>query len=112
MSPSLHTVPVRSLTSRSYEDEHDLLQMQSLLMEARSRTDDWHYCHVGELLFTFFMVACHLNPQEHIRLWHDDEGNLVATRSWAKIRPSTSRCCPSMNGRGSRPRRWPGRKPF
>lgn len=23
------------------------------------------------------MVACHLNPQEHIRLWHDDEGKLV-----------------------------------
>jgi ribosomal protein S18 acetylase RimI-like enzyme len=51
--------------------------MQGLLMEARSRTDDWHYSHVGELLFAFFMVACHLNPREHIRLWHDDEGNLV-----------------------------------
>jgi ribosomal protein S18 acetylase RimI-like enzyme len=51
--------------------------MQGLLMEARSRTDDWHYSHVGELLFAFFMVSCHLNPQEHIRLWHDDEGKLV-----------------------------------
>jgi len=73
-----HTAPVRSLTSRFYENEHDLQQMQGLLMEARSRTDDWHYWHVGELMFGFFMVACHLNPQEHIRLWHDDEGKLVS----------------------------------
>jgi len=51
--------------------------MQGLLMEGRSRTDDWHYWHVGELIFGFFMVACHLNPQEYIRLWHDDEGKLV-----------------------------------
>jgi mycothiol synthase len=58
-------------TSRSYEAEHDLLQMQDLLMEARQRTDDWHYAHVGDLLFQFFMVACHLDPRGHIRLWHD-----------------------------------------
>jgi GNAT superfamily N-acetyltransferase len=77
MSPNLHTAPARSLTSRFYECEHDLLQMQGLLMEARSRTDDWHYSHVGELLFAFFMVSCHLNPQEHIRLWHDAQGKLV-----------------------------------
>ncbi|MBI4739919.1 GNAT family N-acetyltransferase [Candidatus Woesearchaeota archaeon] len=62
----------RSFTSRFYETEHDLQQMQGLLMEARSRTDDWHYAHVGELLFGFFMVTCHLNPKEYIRLWHDD----------------------------------------
>jgi mycothiol synthase len=72
-----HTAPVHSLTSRLYETEHDLQQMQGLLMEARSRTDDWHYWHVGELAWGFFMVACHLNPQEHIRLWHNDEGKLV-----------------------------------
>jgi hypothetical protein len=72
-----HTAQRRSLTSRFYKTEHDLQQMQGLLMEARSRTDDWHYWHVGELIFGFFMVACHLNPQEHIRLWHDDEGKLV-----------------------------------
>ncbi len=46
-------------------------------MEGRSRTDNWHYWHVGELMFAFFIVDCHLNPQEHIRLWHDDEGKLV-----------------------------------
>lgn len=71
------TGTVRSLTSRFYESENDLQQMQSLLMEARSHTNDWHYAHVGELLFGFFMVACHLNPQEHIRLWHNDAGKLV-----------------------------------
>ncbi len=61
-----------SLTSRFYETECDLQQMQGLLVEARSRTDDWRYAHVGELLFQFLMVACHLVPQEHIRLWYDD----------------------------------------
>ena len=71
------TRPVRLLTSRSYETERDLQQMQALLMEARSVTDDWRYWHVGELTFRFFTVACHLNPQEHIRLWHNDEGKLV-----------------------------------
>jgi len=60
----------RSLISRFYETEYDLQQMQGLLMEVRSVTDDWHYAHIGELLFGFFMVACHLNPKEHIRLWH------------------------------------------
>jgi len=72
-----HTAPTRTLTSRLYETEHDLQQMQDLLMEAHSRTDDWRYWHVGELAFGFFMVACHLNLQEHIRLWHNDGGKLV-----------------------------------
>ncbi len=65
-----------SWTSRYYESEQDLQQMQDLLMQARAQTDDWRYAHAGDLLFQFFMVACHLNPQEHIRLWHDD-GRLV-----------------------------------
>jgi mycothiol synthase len=72
-----HTIPVHSSTSRFYESERDLQQMQALLMEARSRTDDWRYWHVGELQFGFFMVVCHLIPQEHIRLWHNSEGRLV-----------------------------------
>ncbi|MBN2149241.1 MAG: GNAT family N-acetyltransferase [Anaerolineales bacterium] len=59
------------MASRLYETEKDLLQMQALLMEARAQTDDWRYAHIGDLLFWFFMVACHLNPKEHIRLWHD-----------------------------------------
>jgi ribosomal protein S18 acetylase RimI-like enzyme len=66
------------MKSRLYETEHDLQQMQALLMEARSRTGDWHYAHVGELMWWFFMVTCHLNPQEYIRLWHDNQGKLVA----------------------------------
>ena len=65
------------LTSRFYETEQDLQQMQALLMEARARTDDWRYMHIGEFTFRFFMVFCHLNPQEHIRLWHDAKGKLV-----------------------------------
>ncbi len=72
-----HTSPARAWTSRSYETEHDLEQMQCLLMEARARTDDWHYWHVGDLMWRFFILACHLNPQEHIRLWHDGDGKLV-----------------------------------
>jgi len=61
------------LTSRLYETENDLLSMLNMLMEARSRTDDWRYAHVGELLFQFFMVACHLDPKAYIRLWHDGD---------------------------------------
>jgi mycothiol synthase len=68
----------RLLTSRFYETENDLQQMQGLLMEGRSRTNDWHYAHVGELIWGFFMVTCHLNPHEHIRLWHGKQGKLVA----------------------------------
>jgi ribosomal protein S18 acetylase RimI-like enzyme len=40
-------------------------------MEGRSRTTDWRYWHVGELAFGFFMIDCHLDPQKHVRLWHD-----------------------------------------
>ncbi len=47
--------------------------MLSLLMDARSKTDDWYYAHVGELLFNFFMIACHLDPHRHIRLWYDGD---------------------------------------
>jgi mycothiol synthase len=64
---------VRRLTFRLYETEADLRAMLEMLMEARSRTEEWHYAHVGELLFNFWMVACHLNPKEHIRLWHDGD---------------------------------------
>src|SRR4030067_2327315 len=67
----------QSLTSRLYASEEDLRGMLDMLMEARARTHDWHYAHVGELLFNFFMVACHLNPQEHIRLWHAEGSKLV-----------------------------------
>jgi ribosomal protein S18 acetylase RimI-like enzyme len=78
MSSNFHqTAPLRSWSSRPYESEHDLRQMQYLLMEGRARTDDWRYFHIGELNWVFFMVDCHLNPQQHIRLWHDGDGKLV-----------------------------------
>ena len=67
----------RSWTSRPYEDEDDLREMQRLLMEARARTDDWRYPHVGDLMWFFFMVTCHLDPREQIRLWQDDAGALI-----------------------------------
>ena len=57
--------------SRLNRDERDLMQMYGMLVEARTLTSDWRYAHVGELAFHFFMVACHLNPQQHIRLWFD-----------------------------------------
>ena len=60
-------------TSRYYEDEDDLLQMQNLLVQGRAQTNDWCYPHIGDLVFWFFMVACHLNPHEFIRLWHADD---------------------------------------
>ena len=61
-----------------YESERDLEQMLGLLMDARSRTSDWRYAHVGELLWNFFMVVCHLDPREHVRRWYDEAGRLVA----------------------------------
>jgi mycothiol synthase len=72
-----HAAPVRSLTSRTYASEHDLQQMQGLLMAARSRCGDWRYPHAGDLMWTFFLVACHLDPREQIRLWHDPDGRLA-----------------------------------
>jgi GNAT superfamily N-acetyltransferase len=65
------------LTSRLYAGEQDLNSMLEMLMQARRRSNDWHYAHVGELLWNFFMVLCHLDPHEFIRLWHA-EGTLVA----------------------------------
>ena len=52
--------------------------MQALLVEGRAQTDDWRFWHVGELNFSFFMIACHLDPCRHIRLWRDAGGKLVA----------------------------------
>jgi mycothiol synthase len=77
ISNPLDAASARPWTSRPYEAEHDLEQMRGLLMAARARTDDWRFWHVGELMWGFFMVVCHLNPREHIRLWHDHEGRLV-----------------------------------
>jgi ribosomal protein S18 acetylase RimI-like enzyme len=65
------------LASRFYASENDLQQMYNLLMDGRALTGDWRYWHVGELAFNYFMVACHLDPCRHIRLWHDGD-KLVA----------------------------------
>ena len=81
--------------SRPFQGEDDLRRMQGLLMEARSGTDDWRYWHVGDLTFSYFMVDCHLDPGEFIRLWHAPNGLLIGyamlgedpTLDW-QIRPA------------------------
>lgn len=65
-------------SSRHYQTDQDLQQMQRLLMEARSRGSDWSHSHIGEATFRIFMLLCHLDPQTHIRLWHTATGALVA----------------------------------
>ncbi len=66
------------LSSRLYSNEQDLHAILDMLMQARSLTNDWRYPHLGELLWNYFMILCHLDPHEHIRLWHDSEGRLAA----------------------------------
>ena len=61
------TTHIKSLTSRFYETKHDLPQMQFLLMEGRSHANGWHYVHVGELIWGFLIMACHLDQKEYIR---------------------------------------------
>ena len=68
-----HANPVHPATSRPFEVDADLRQMYALLMEGRTRTNDWRFWHVGELAFGFFMIDCHLDPRKHVRLWHDGE---------------------------------------
>lgn len=63
--------------SRAYQTEQDLVDLQAFLMEGRARTSDWRYPHLGELMWHFFMLLCHLSPQEHLRLWHAEQGRLV-----------------------------------
>ncbi|CAA9588220.1 MAG: hypothetical protein AVDCRST_MAG18-4318 [uncultured Thermomicrobiales bacterium] len=67
-----------ALNSRLYDTERDLRAMQDLLVEGRSRTDDWHYPHVGDLMGSVFPLSCHVRLQEHICLWHDARGKLLA----------------------------------
>jgi len=69
---------VGRITSRPYQSEDDFLLMQSHLMEGRTLTNDWHYPHIGDLIFWFFMVQCHLDPREFIRLWHAADNKLIA----------------------------------
>jgi mycothiol synthase len=70
--------PSPLFTSRLYRDETDLQDMLDLLMIARRQSGDWHYPHVGELMWNFFMVLIHLDPCRHIRLWYAGQDWLVA----------------------------------
>jgi GNAT superfamily N-acetyltransferase len=61
------------LRSRLYRDEFDLRRMQALLCQARRQTGDWSYPHLGDLGWWFFMVLCHQDPCQDIRLWFSGE---------------------------------------
>jgi ribosomal protein S18 acetylase RimI-like enzyme len=63
--------------SRLYQTEADLLDMRRLLMEGRARAGDWRHAHIGLLAWDFFMITCHLDSRRHIRLWHDESGELA-----------------------------------
>ena len=76
-SPQSHISPISAWSPQPYETEYDLQQIQDLLMHARSRTDDWRYPHIGDLMWDFFILFCHLHPQEHTRLWRNDRGELA-----------------------------------
>jgi GNAT superfamily N-acetyltransferase len=69
--------PSQPITSRQYAGLDDLHAILDMLMLARQHTNDWHYAHVGELLFNFFMVDCHLDPNRHVRLWHASTDRLI-----------------------------------
>ncbi|HSB64981.1 MAG TPA: GNAT family N-acetyltransferase [Anaerolineales bacterium] len=65
-------------TSRQFAGLDDLQSIVDMLMVARQHSNDWHYAHVGEFLFNFFMVDCHLDPRQHVRLWHNSTNRLIA----------------------------------
>jgi GNAT superfamily N-acetyltransferase len=67
-----------SLTTRPYQSEHDLAEMQALLREGRAQAGDWAYAHAGELAWEFFILSCHLDPGQQVRLWHAGAGRLAA----------------------------------
>lgn len=73
--------PQHTLTSRPYQDARDFQAMQDLLAAARLRTGDWLYPHLGDLCWPFFAASCHLPLRDHVRLWHDATGTLVAYAS-------------------------------
>jgi GNAT superfamily N-acetyltransferase len=74
----MDTTPQQTLTSRPYNDARDFQAMQGLLMTARSRTGDWLYPHLGDLCWPLFALSSHVPLQDHVRLWHDATGTLVA----------------------------------
>jgi len=79
-----------------------------MLMEARARTSDWRYAHIGELLFNIFMVLIHLDPQEHIRLWYTVEGELVGFAMLGEDPNFDFQVYLDTNGSASRTRLMPG----
>jgi hypothetical protein len=91
-----------AFTSRQYTGEEDLLQMQGLLMDARARTDDSRYWHIGDLMWAFSLVTRHLEPQGHIRLWYDERGVLAGFALLGEAPAFECQVCPTMPGQVSR----------
>lgn len=87
-------------TSRSFQGRHDLDAILDLLVVARAQTSDWRYPHLGEFLFEYFMIACHLDPHTHIRLWHDQTGQLVAYALLGEDPTFDCRFLPAYTGMG------------
>lgn len=86
--------------ARAYQGESDLLAMRRMLMEARARTNDWRYAHVGELQWDFFMILCRLDPREHIRLWHDERGALIGYATLGEDAAINWQAAPEHEGAG------------
>ncbi|NJD57800.1 MAG: hypothetical protein C3F13_18275 [Anaerolineales bacterium] len=63
---------------RNYDDKCDLRDILDMLMVGRRNTNDWHYPHIGEFLWNYFMVLIHLDPCEHMRVWHNQDDRMVA----------------------------------
>lgn len=91
---------IDSLTARYYGSIQDLHDMRSMLMEARAKSADWRFWHVGELAWAFFMVDCHLDPHQHIRLWHTSRKRLVAFAILGEDPSFDCQVLPEFSGEG------------
>ncbi|MFO7697049.1 MAG: hypothetical protein R6X16_07820 [Anaerolineae bacterium] len=89
-----------ALRSRGYHGVDDLRAMIGLLMDGRALTGDWRYCHVGELAFAFFLIACHLNPSQQVRLWHDAGGRLAGYACAGEDPAFDYQVAPGLEGQG------------
>jgi ribosomal protein S18 acetylase RimI-like enzyme len=89
-----------SLISRPYCGPDDLRAMYSLLMDGRALTGDWRYWHVGELAFAFFLISCHLDDRQQVRVWHDAGGRLAGYAYVGEDPVFDFQVAPGFEGRG------------
>lgn len=74
--------------------------MQALLMAARSRTGEWSYAHVGELVWEFFVMSAHVDPRRHVRLWFDGNHRLSGYAMLAEGPSFQVQVAPVVTGSG------------